>query len=92
MAAGLPVVASRVGGVPELVDDEKTGLLVEPGDPRALAAALGRVLADPDLARALGDAGRERARARFSLEPFRRAHVELYSRELATRRLAAPLP
>ena len=46
MAAGLPVVASRVGGVPELVVDGETGLLVEPGDPDELAAALGRLLAD----------------------------------------------
>jgi len=51
----LPVVASRVGGIPEIVVDGETGLLVEPDDVRALAAALGRVLCDTDLARDLGE-------------------------------------
>jgi glycosyltransferase involved in cell wall biosynthesis len=92
MAAGLPVVGSRVGGIPELVIDGETGLLVEPGNPDQLAAALARLLAEPELRRQLGDAGRERARTRFALDPFRRAHVELYSRELARRRLPAPAP
>jgi glycogen synthase len=51
--AGLPVVASRVGGVPEIVRDGETGILVPPGDPRALAAALNRVLGDEALAQRL---------------------------------------
>jgi glycosyltransferase involved in cell wall biosynthesis len=92
MAAGLPVVASRVGGVPEQVSDGQTGLLVEPGDPNALAAALARLIAEPSLRRRLGAAGRARAEQAFDLDPFRRAHVELYSRELARRRLPAPTP
>jgi glycosyltransferase involved in cell wall biosynthesis len=92
MAAGLPVVASRVGGVPEQVVDGETGLLVDPGDPEPLAAALERLTDDPALRRRLGAAGRARAEERFDLEPFRRAHLELYSRELATRRLPAPMP
>ena len=92
MAAGLPVVASRVGGVPEQVVDGETGLLVDPGDPKPLAAALERLTGDPALRRRLGAAGRARAEERFDLEPFRRAHLELYSRELATRRLPAPVP
>ena len=90
MAAGLPVVGSRVGGVPELVVDGETGLLVEPGDPDELAAAIGRLLADRELRRRLGDAGRERAQRHFGLDSFRRAHVELYSRELARRGLPVP--
>ena len=57
MAAGVPVVATRVGGVPELVP-EGTGLLVAPGDPAALAAAIGRLLDDPALARAQAAAAR----------------------------------
>jgi glycosyltransferase involved in cell wall biosynthesis len=83
MAAGLPVVASAVGGVPELVVDGETGLLVPPGDPAALASALSRLVADPDLRRRLGAAGRERAEKRFSLHRFREEHVQLYERLLA---------
>jgi len=92
MAAALPVVASRVGGVPEEVVDGKTGVLVTPGDPEELAQALAGLVADGGLRRRLGAAGRARAEQTFDLEPFRRAHVELYSRELARRRLPAPTP
>jgi glycosyltransferase involved in cell wall biosynthesis len=92
MAAGLPVVSSRVGGVPELVVDGETGILVRPGDASALAAALSSLIADPAERRRLGAAGRARAEERFDLEPFRRAHVELYSRELARRGLPVPAP
>lgn len=92
MAAGLPVVASRVGGVPEVVVGGKTGLLVDPGDPDKLADALGRIVADRALRCRLGAAGRARAEQVFDLDPFRREHVELYSRELARRRLPAPTP
>jgi glycosyltransferase involved in cell wall biosynthesis len=83
MAAGLPVVASDVGGVRELVVDGATGTLVPAGDPDALAAALELLLADPELRRRLGAAGRERVRERFDLSALRRAHLELYARELA---------
>jgi glycosyltransferase involved in cell wall biosynthesis len=82
MAAGLPVVASAVGGVPELVEDGVTGVLVPPGDPAALAAALDRLLADPDLRRRMGAAGRARVRARFDLEAVRAAHLDLYARSM----------
>ena len=92
MAAGLPVVASRVGGVPEQVSDGETGLLVEPGDSNELAAALNRLTADASLRRRLGAAGRARAEHAFDLDAFRRAHVALYSRELARCRLPAPMP
>jgi glycosyltransferase involved in cell wall biosynthesis len=92
MAAGLPVVASRVGGVPELVVDGQTGVLVGPREPDELAAALERLVGEPALRRRLGDAGRTRAREHFDLDPFRRAHVELYSRELARRGLPVPVP
>jgi glycosyltransferase involved in cell wall biosynthesis len=92
MAAGLPIVASRVGGVPEQIADGETGLLVEPRDADELAAALTRLTQDADLRIRLGAAARTRAEQAFDLEPFRRAHVELYSRELASRRLPAPIP
>jgi glycosyltransferase involved in cell wall biosynthesis len=92
MAAGLPVVASRVGGVPELVVDGKTGLLVPPGDPGAMGSALGRLLADAGLRRRLGAAGRERALRRFDVRTQRRAHLDCYVRELTRRGVSAPAP
>jgi glycosyltransferase involved in cell wall biosynthesis len=92
MAAGLPVVASAVGGVPEIVDDGTTGLLVPPGDVSALAKALERLLADAALRARLGRAGWERARERFDLAQLQRAHVELYERELARVGLELPMP
>jgi len=69
----LPVVASRVGGIPEIVDDGETGLLVEPGDSDALAYALDRVLRDSVLAHALGERLCRRVAERFS---WRRAYQE----------------
>ena len=83
MAAGLPVVASSVGGIPELVVSGETGLLVRPGDIDALAAALHTVLADRELRRAMGDAGRARAQHLFDLPGFRAAHVRLYREALS---------
>jgi glycosyltransferase involved in cell wall biosynthesis len=68
MSAGLPVVASRVSGVPEVIADGETGLLVPPRDVEALAAALGRVAKDPALRERLGTAGRVRVRNSFGLE------------------------
>ncbi len=65
-AHGLPVVASRTGGIPEAVEDGVTGILVPPGDPEGTAAAIGRLLADPALAERMGSAGRARARTSFS--------------------------
>jgi glycosyltransferase involved in cell wall biosynthesis len=85
MAAGLPVVATDVGGVSEAVLHRETGLLVPPNDPGALAAALDRLVRDPQLRLRLGTAGRERVRQHFDLAPFRRAHLELYRRLLASR-------
>jgi glycosyltransferase involved in cell wall biosynthesis len=85
MGTGLPVVASDVGGVGDIVVSGETGLLVPAGDPDALASALARLLADPELRRRMGAAGRERVRARFDLGAHRAAHVELYERELARR-------
>ena len=61
MSLGLPVVASRVGGLPEFITDEREGLLVPPGDPVALAAALRRLAGDEPLRLRLGQAGAARA-------------------------------
>jgi glycosyltransferase involved in cell wall biosynthesis len=78
LAAGLPVVASRVGGIPELITDQETGLLVPPQDPPALAAALCRLLDDPLTARALGQTGQSRVRARFDMAVMTQANETLY--------------
>lgn len=78
MAAGAPTVATRVGGTPEAIVDEATGVLVEPGDPSALAAAITRLLQDPALARRLGDAARKAIVARYSVEKMVRATESLY--------------
>ena len=67
MAAERPVVASRLSGIPELVIDGETGLLVDEGDPVALADAIERLIADPALARRVGRAGRDRVLAEFDL-------------------------
>ena len=65
LAAGTPVVASRVGGIPEVVEDGKAGLLVPPKSPVELAAAIGRIWSDRELARRLGEYGRETVVPRF---------------------------
>ena len=66
MASGLACVGSRVGGIPETIVDGETGLLVAPGDEPALAAAVNRLLDDPSMRRAMGDAARRRAADRFT--------------------------
>ena len=83
MAAGLPVVASAVGGVPELVRDGETGTLVAPGDPDVLARALGALVAAPAERARLGAAARSRAEAEFGIEACRQAHIDLYRAALA---------
>jgi starch synthase len=67
IGAGKPVVATRVGGVPEIVRDGVEGLLVPPGDPAALAAALVDLLRDPARRERMGAAGRERQRSEFDI-------------------------
>lgn len=67
MAASLPVIATRVGGTPEVVEHEQSGLLVPPRDPAALARAIGSLLSDPARAAVLGGAGRQRVEQLFQL-------------------------
>jgi glycosyltransferase involved in cell wall biosynthesis len=85
MAAGLPIVATRVGGIPEVIEHERSGLLVAPGDDRALAAALVRVIERPALASQLGDAARAAVTARFSFDRMVGEFQQLYFDELAAR-------
>ncbi len=79
MGAALPVVATRVGGVPEVVRHEHTGLLVPPGDSPALAAALLRLIDDPELAGRLGQAGRLRLETDFTTAAMVRKTLDLYA-------------
>ena len=85
MAQGLPVVAIGRGGIPEVVEDEKNGLLVNSLDPEALAAALARLLANSEEAHRLGKAARETVQARFSADHMVEATMDLYERLVATR-------
>jgi len=78
MAYGRPVVASAVGGLVDAVEDEVTGLLVPPRDPKALRVALERLLADPELRWRLGEAGRERVRTELSWETATAATLAAY--------------
>lgn len=82
MAAGVPVVATRVGGTPEIVEDDETGFLVPPGDPDALARATLGLLNNADLAQRLGNEAGRRARNRYSLGHMVRETESLYSRLL----------
>ncbi len=83
MAAGVPVVATAVGGNPEMVREGVTGLLVPPRDPRSLAAAIERILRDPALGRRLGSAGRQSATENFSLQSMAQKTASLYRSLLA---------
>lgn len=79
MSAGLPVVVSSVGGLPELIGAHQAGLSFPPGDAEALAAQIRKLLTDDELRRTIGTAGHERA-AEFSIKKFIDQHKELYAR------------
>ncbi len=78
MACGLPVVATRVGGLPEVVEEGVTGLLVPPADPAALAAALVATWSDPDRRERMGNAGRGRALKFFDVRRMVAEYESLY--------------
>jgi len=78
MEAARPVVATRVGGIPDLIDDGEQGLVVEPQDPAAFAAAVAQLLRDPERARRMGERGRERRRTEFDIDVMVRRLEALY--------------
>jgi colanic acid/amylovoran biosynthesis glycosyltransferase len=84
MAHGRPVVATSVGGLLDLVVDGETGIVIPPRDPAALRSALERLLADPDLRRRFGMAGRDRARTHFSWETVTDATLAAYAEAAGT--------
>ena len=86
MALGKPIVASRVGGVAELLGEGEAGILVPPGDPAALAEAITTLLRDSPRARTLGEAGRRRA-PRYSAEAMLEALAKLYREVMADARI-----
>ena len=88
MAAGTPVIGTAVGGIPDVIDHGRTGLLVPSGDASALATALERLLDDRAEAARLAAAAREEAAARFGVEAMTRAYREVYERALRTRAAA----
>jgi glycosyltransferase involved in cell wall biosynthesis len=85
MASGIPVIASRIGGLPYTVTDGVTGLLSEPGDPADLALKIGWLLDDPDLRRRMGVAGRKRFEEEFIWEDV----IERYFRPMFSHRPAS---
>jgi glycosyltransferase involved in cell wall biosynthesis len=78
MVAGKPVVSTRVGGVPELVEDGVMGLLVPPRDPQALSQAILRLAKDHDLCRRMGQAGQRKALERFDISRTAQGYETLY--------------
>jgi len=85
MGAALPIVATRVGGVPDLIEDGVNGLLVEPGNPAGLAKAIADLLSDRERASALGARARERRRLEFDLDVMVHNIEALYEELLAAR-------
>jgi glycosyltransferase involved in cell wall biosynthesis len=78
MGCGIPVVASRLSGIPELVDEEQNGILVEPRDPAGLAEALERLHQDPALRQRFGQAGREKVLREFDLHTIAAELIRLF--------------
>lgn len=78
MACGLPLVGTRVGGIPVLIDDERTGLLVEARDPEGLAKSIHRLAADAALRRTMGERARQRAADQFSWDRIANETVAIY--------------
>jgi starch synthase len=78
MACGIAVVATRVGALPEVIENGSTGLLVPPGDPNDLAEAISELLADPRKRARMGEAGSARARGKYSIEQISSINISMY--------------
>ena len=78
MAAGVPVVATRVGSLPEIIEDGHNGVLIEPGDPTSLAGAIAGIIDDPDRSRAMAAAARDVVESRYSVEPMVAGYAALF--------------
>ena len=78
MATGTPVIGSRVGGIPELVEDGVRGFLVPPGDEKALAEKLRWILSNPDKSRAMGESGRAFVERLFSTESYLKGYKQIF--------------
>ena len=91
MALEVPLVATPVGGIPDLVSDGKNGLIVPVGDAHALAAGISRILDDPAQSRAMAEAGRQTIEQRFSFRKRMEKMVAIYDRMLQRRSADAPL-
>jgi glycosyltransferase involved in cell wall biosynthesis len=90
MSAGCPTVATGVGGVPETVVSGETALVVPAHDPAAMAEAIGKLLNDRELGRAMGERAREVAKTRFSPEQYCRSMIEMYQQVLGGPILGGP--
>ncbi|MCA9024781.1 MAG: glycosyltransferase family 4 protein [Planctomycetaceae bacterium] len=88
MATGLPLVGTRVGGIPALIDDEVTGLLVEPGQPTEIANAIRKLVLSPNLRESMGLRARQRAGEFFSWERIAQETVEVYEQSSRQREAA----
>jgi glycosyltransferase involved in cell wall biosynthesis len=90
LAAGVPAVATAVGGTPEVIDDGRTGYLVEPGTAAPLARRVGELLADDGWRRLMGERGRRRVRTDFTFAAQARQYAELFDRLVPAAQPAAP--
>jgi len=90
MAAGLPIVSTAVGGVPELLQNGKEGFIVQPGNADGISEAMVTLLKDSDLSRTMGRAAALRAKAKFDVSSMVRAYEELYEEVSAPSRTWGP--
>ena len=86
MAAGVPVIAAKVGGVPDLVDEGKTGIFCDPNEPESMRGAIARVLTNISAAREMASRAKVRAREKFHPKVIAQRHIEIY-REVLSERL-----